>query len=234
MSLRSKFQKAKAQGYIRTAELLWERFVPPWIFRYSKGAVFDLDLDKLIALNEQRGQDVGDGLVAKCLINANNSSGQSEDSQRNRLREFTWNSAPLESTANDFGYAIYDSQDPEKLLGGVWVATDSFIEDNLGLNFVLSNDQTWLYCAFVDGEARGRGIYKKLLSFVAQDVKKRGYSQLLTVINPWNRVSTAVHQKRSKQICGDVSCVRVFWLAWVSRSGNVETVTKRPANVTIN
>ena len=241
MSLRSKFQKAKAQGYIRTAELLWTRFVPPWIFRYCKGSVFDLDLEKLIALNEQPGEDVGDGLIAKCLVNAGDSSAQSNDSQRTRLREFTWNSAPLESTSNDFGYAIYDSQDPQKLLGGVWVAADSFIEDNLGLNYVLSKDQAWLYCAFVDGEARGRGIYKKLLSVVAQDVEKRGYSRLLTVINPWNRVSTAVHQKRSKQICGDVSCVRVFWLAWVSRSGNVEidkrmltSVTKNPANVTIN
>jgi len=242
MSLKSKFQKAKEQGYIRTAELLWTRFVPPWIFRYSKGAVFELDLDKLIALNEQPGQDVGDGLVAKCLVNAaDRPSDQSEDSQRTRLREFTWNSAPLESTSNDFGYAIYDSDDPQKLLGGVWVADDSFIEDNLGLNFVLSKDQAWLYCAFVDGEARGRGIYKKLLSVVAQDVEKRGYSQLLTVINPWNQVSTTVHGKRSKRICGSVSCVRLFWLAWVSRSGNVEvdkrfltSVKKNPANVTMN
>lgn len=241
MSLRSKFQKAKTQGYTRTFELLFTRLVPPWIFRYCKGDIFDLDLEKLIALNEQPGPDVGDGLVAKCLVNAFESDSQSDDSQRMRLREFTWNSASLETTLNDFGYAIYDPQDPEKLLGGVWVGLDSFSEDNLGLEYVLSKDQAWLYCAFVHGDARGQGIYKKLLSFVAQDVKQRGYSQLLTVINPWNRISIGAHEKHSKRICGSVSSVRAFWLAWVSCSGNVETdkrlltnIKKKPAKVTIN
>ena len=239
MSLRSKFEKAKAQGYIRTFELLFTRFVPPWIFRYSQGEVFDLDLNKLAALNEQPGQDVGDGLVAKCLVN-NDSSDESGTCQRERLREFTWNSVPLETTKNDFGYAIYDPQDPKKLLGGVWVGQGSFIEEDLGLNFVLSKDQAWLYCAFVDSDARGRGVYKKLLSFVGQDVARRGYSQLLTVINPWNRVSKTVHEKRSKRISGTVSSVRVFWFAWVSSSGNVEIdkrlivdVKKHPVNVTM-
>jgi len=215
MSLKSKLQKAKAQGYIRTFEILFTRFVPPWVFRYCKGNVFDLDLDKLAALNEQLGQDVGDGLVAKCLVDGLNSSDQSTDSLRMRLREFTWNSAPLESTMNDFGYAILDAEDPEKLLGGVWVAAGSFSEDNLGLEFVLSDEQAWLYCAFVHGDARGRGVYKKLLAFFGQDIKKRGYRQLLTVINPWNKISIRVHEKQSKRICGSVSCIRVFWLAWV-------------------
>lgn len=241
MSLRSKFQKVKTQGYIRTFELLFTRFVPPWIFRYCKGNVFDLDLEKLSALNEQPGHDVGDGLVAKCLVNAYNSVDQTDDSQRMRLREFTWNSAPLETTLNDFGYAIYNPQNPEKLLGGVWVGLDSFSEENLGLEFVLSKDQAWLYCAFVHSDARGQGVYKKLLSFVAQDVKQRGYSQLLTIINPWNRISIKVHKKQSKGIRGSVSCVRAFWLAWASRSGNVEIdkrlitdIKKKPGNVTIN
>jgi GNAT superfamily N-acetyltransferase len=127
----------------------------------------------------------------------------------------------LESTKNDFGYAIYDPKDPEKFLGGVWVGVESFGEDNLGLEFQLGNRQAWLYCAFVDGDARGRGVYKKLLSFVAQDVRSRGFSQLLTVINPWNIVSRGAHEKQSKRICGTVSSVRFFSLARVWSSGNV-------------
>lgn len=241
MSLRSKFQKAKTQGYIRTAELVFTRFVPPWIFRYCKGDVFELDLEKLSALNEQPGHEVGDGLVASCLVNAHDSVDQPDDCQQMRLREFTWNTAPLETTLGDFGYAIYNPKDPEKLLGGVWVGLDSFSEDNLGLEFVLSKDQAWLYCAFVHSDARGQGVYKKLLSFVAQDVKRRGFSQLLTIINPWNLISIGAHQKHSKRICGSVSCVRAFWLAWASRSGNVEidkqlitNVKRKPAKVAIN
>ncbi len=241
MSIRKKFQKAKAQGFIQTAEQLFTRVVPAWVFRYSNGEVFELDLEKLVALNAHPGHDVGDGLVAQCLVDAENSTEKSLDSQRKQLREFTWNSAPLETTMNDLGYAIWDPQDPQKLLGGVWVARDSFIEDDLGLKFMFSKDQTWLYCAFVDGDARGRGIYKKLLSFVAQDVVKRGYPQLLTIVNPWNRLSRMVHHKRSKRICGTVSSIRMFWIAWISRSGNVEIdkrlitdVAKNPVKVTMN
>jgi len=198
MSLSSKFQKAKAQGYIRTFELVFNRLIPPWIFRYCTGEIFDLDIQKLAALNEQPGEDVDGVLVAKCLVNGDDASDQSTDSQR-------------------------------------------FIEDNLGLDYILTKDQAWLYCAFVDGDARGRGVYKKLLSFVAQDVEKRGFSQLMTVINPWNRVSRGAHEKQSKRICGSVSCIRVFSLAWISRSGNVEvdkrlvtSIKKNPSNVTMN
>ncbi len=240
MTLRSKLEKAKAQGYIRSFELLFNRFVPPWVFRYSKGAIFDLNLDQLAALNEQSGRELGGGLVTECLVDAD-SSDESKRCQRERLREFTWNSVPLETTKNDFGYAIYDSQNPEKILGGVWVGRGSFLEEDLGLKFILSEHQTWLYCAFVDSDARGRGVYKKLLSFVAQDVKQRGYSQLLTVINPWNRISTSAHQKQSKRVCGSVSSMRAFWLAWVSRSGSVQIdkrlltdIKRDPAKVTIN
>ncbi len=74
---------------------------------------------------------------------------------------------------------------------------NNFSENNLGLKFVFNEDQAWLYCAFVHGEARGKGIYKRLLSFVAQAVKQRGYSQLLSVINPWNRISILAHGKHS-------------------------------------
>lgn len=241
MSLRLKFRKAKKQGYVRTFELMFNRFVPHWIFRYCKGVIFELDIEKLAAMNNQPGEDVGDGLIAKCLVNAYNPTDQTEDCQMMRLREFSWNSAPLELTKNDFGYAIYDSRDPEKLLGGVWVSTDSFLEDTLGLKYILSKDQAWLYCAFVDGDTRGRGVYKKLLSFAAQDVEKRGVSQLLAIINPWNLVSIGAHEKRSKRSCGSVSCTRVFSLAWVWCRGNIEIdkrfvtqVEKNPVNITVN
>ena len=173
MSLGSKLQKAKSQGYIRTFELLFTRFVPPWIFRYCKGEVFDLDIEKLVMLNEQPGHEVGDGLVAKCLVDADSPSDQSQESQRIRLREFTWNSVPLETTLNDFGYAVYDPQNPEKLLGGVWVGLDSFREDNLGLEYIFSKDQAWLYCAFVHNDARGRGVYKTAFFRRAGCEKKR-------------------------------------------------------------
>ena len=178
MSLRSKFQKVKTQGYLRTLEVVFNRFVPPWIFRYSKGDIYDFDIEQLKAVSESLDQDVSDRLVARCLVGSEDLDVENSP-ERMRLREFTWNSVPLETTTNDLGYAIYDAEDPDKLLGGLWAGVGSFSEDNLGVKFHFAEHQAWLYCAFVDSNARGRGVYKKLISFAAKDLEQRGYSCLL-------------------------------------------------------
>jgi len=134
MSFRSKFQKVKTQGYLRTLEVMFNRFVPPWIFRYSKGDIFDFDIEKLKAVADSLDQEASDRLIAKCLVGSEDSAAGNSQ-QRMQLRQFTWNSVPLETTHNDFGYAIYDAEDPDKLLGGLWAGVGSFSEDSLGVKF---------------------------------------------------------------------------------------------------
>ena len=239
MSLLSKLQKVKTQGYLRTLELLFNRFVPPWVFRYSMGDVFDFDIEKLKSVADSLSPEAANGLIAKCLVGSTGSEAPNHE-ERMRLREFTWNSVPLESTANDLGYAIYDAEDPQKLLGGVWAGIGSFSEDNLGIEFHFAEHQAWIYCAFVHSDARGRGVYKKLISFVAEDLEKRGCTQLLGIVQPWNRISRIMHEKQSRGIVGRISAIRIASLVWVSRNRNLK-VDKRlvtsgktnPANVTI-
>lgn len=230
MSIRSKFQKVKTQGYLRTLEVVFNRFVPPWIFRYSKGDIFDFDIEKLKSVADSLNRDAADGLIAKCLIGSDDPNAQ-DNQERMRLREFTWNSVPLETTLNDLGYAIYDAKNPEKLLGGLWAGVGSFSEDSLGVRFRFSDDQAWLYCAFVHSEARGRGVYKKLISFVANDLQQRGYTQLLGIVQPWNRVSRMMHEKQSRGICGRMSAMRIFGLVRVWHSGNIEVDKRWVSNV---
>lgn len=43
----SKFNKAKTQGFARTLEVQFNQFVPPWVLRYSKGDIYDLDIERL-------------------------------------------------------------------------------------------------------------------------------------------------------------------------------------------
>ena len=211
--LQSKFDKIRAQGYLRTVEVYFNKYVPPWVFRYSKGDIFDLSIDKLKSLCSETETD--DGLLVRCL----DESASSE--QRMQLREFTWNSVPIESTENDLGYAVYDAAQPGKLLAGVWAARDSFIEDNLGVKFEFSQQQAWLYCAFVHSDARGRGVYKRLISYAAADLKRRGFVQLLGIVQPWNRISRLMHEKQSRGIVGRMSAVRVGPLVWINHVGNL-------------
>ena len=124
-SIRSKIKKAQSQGFARTLEVQFNRFVPPWVFRYSKGDIFDLCIEKLKSLGEKSQED--EGLVAKCL------EPNADERLRLQLREFTWNSVPIETTGDDIGYAICDAEEPGKLLAGLWAAPESFLENNLGV-----------------------------------------------------------------------------------------------------
>ncbi len=230
----SKFNKAKTQGFARTLEVQFNRFVPPWVFRYSKGDIYDLDIERLRALGQQN-TDQDDSLVAKCLAET------ADPEERNRLREFTWNSVPIETTTNDLGYAIYDAVEPGKLLAGLWAGIGSFSENNLGVEFNFSAHQAWLYCAFVHADARGRGVYKKLISFAASDLQERGFSQLLGIVQPWNRISRAMHEKQSRGVCGTMSAIRVGSFVWVSHQGDISVdrqlvtdAASNPVNVSIH
>jgi len=224
-SIQSKFAKAKAQGFLRTLEVQFNRFVPPWVFRYSKGDIYDLSIEKLKSLGAKVKED--DSLVAKCL------GPDADEETRLQLRNFTWNSVPIETTGNDIGYAIYDVGEPGKLLAGLWAAPESFLEDNLGVKFEFAEGQAWLYCAFVHADARGRGVYKKLISFAAADLQDRGFKQLLGIVQPWNRISRMMHERQSRGIIGRMSAVRVGSLVWVFNSGNLEvsrSLVTNPAN----
>jgi GNAT superfamily N-acetyltransferase len=223
-SITSKFAKAKTQGFLRTLEVQFNRFVPPWVFRYSKGDIYDFDVESLKSLRPKNG--VSDDLTIRCL----DESASEED--RLALREFTWNSVPLETTSNDIGYAVYDANETGKLLAGVWAAKESFFENNLGVKFTFTEKQSWLYCAFVHADARGRGIYKSLISYAAADLQDRGFSQLLGIVQPWNRISRIMHEKQSRGIIGRMSATRVGSLVWISSAGNLDvdrTLITNPA-----
>lgn len=228
-SLFSKLEKAKAQGLIRSAELLFTRFVPAWVFRYSSGNIYELDIEQL----SQHCPDLADDeIVFRCLEDS------SSDAWR-ELRAFTWNAVPAETTGNDFGYVIYDEKGND-ILAGVWVAREDFQEEDLGFRIKLGPEQAWLYCAYVSPQARGRGIYKKLLALVADDLLKRGMTQLVCVVQAWNRISRMAHEKRSRWIIGWISSIRVGCFAWLSKAGDV-TLERRfvsnparsPANVEV-
>lgn len=214
----SKLRKIRDRGIILTAEILFNRFVPESIFRFSVGDVLELDLPRMCEnWKELQSTDFS----ATCVEDAE---------KRSELRRFTWNSVPLETTENDFGYAISRPGQNQPVLGGVWAGTESFIESSLGFQMVLEANQAWLYCAYVDENTRGLGIYKRLLSFVGSDVTARGFDRLLVVIQPWNKASMHVHQRFTRNKVGRICVLRLFRLSFVFCTGGLsknKTVTTR-------
>lgn len=232
MSILRKLAKAKAQGYIRTAELLFLRVVPPWIFRFSMGNIYDFDIDALRSLADDLEPKQKEALVTKCAT---------ETDERMKLRTFTWNTVLLDTTANDLGFTVCEKTAPDKLLGGVWAGVGSFLEDSLAIEFQFADDQAWLYCAFVDGDARGKGVYKRLVSFAADEVKQRGFKRLLGIVQPWNKISRRMHEQHSLGTCGRIGALRIFGIVWVFYSGNISVdktfvtrIKSNPARVVIH
>jgi ribosomal protein S18 acetylase RimI-like enzyme len=205
----SKLRKLRDRGIVLSLENLFNRIVPEWIFRFSVGDLLELNLPQMCQSWE--GLESAD-FELTCV----------EDAQkRSELRKFTWNSVPLETTENDFGYAITKTGENEPLLGGVWAGTETFIEAKLGFRIVLEDNQAWLYCAYVDPNTRGLGIYKRLLSFVGSDLTARGFERLLVVIQPWNKASMHVHQRFIRNKIGRIYVMRLFQLSFVFCTGAI-------------
>ena len=199
--------RIKTRGLISVIENQFNSIVPPWFFRFSIGDVFELGSNQLCQLHEDSSSN---GLSFSVVTG-------SED--RSRLREKTYNSVPVETIENDFGFAIANSESPEDFQGGVWGGVESFIESNLGFRIMLDSDQAWIYCAFVNDSLRGRGCYQKLLAFAVFHLSQQGYQRFYVVVQPWNKASIHIHRKFSVRRVGRIAVVRLFRLACIYRTG---------------
>ena len=216
----SVIQKLKERGLLHSIEIVFNRIVPAWLFRYCTGIVFELDPQKLAEV--LNGMDNSD-FVLTCV--------EQGSQARDQLRTLTWNSVPVETSSNDFGYSIAQVSTPDDVLGGVWAGIESFQEDNLGFQLQFDDHQSWIYCVYVNQDAQGKGVYKRLLSFGTSDLIEKGYRRIYVVIQPWNKASAYIHSKYAKGKIGTITGVRVFSLCAVFSTGAVEkdrTITGSP------
>jgi len=195
----SLIQNIKKRGLLHSFEIGFNRFVPAWLFRLSTGCVLELDPEKLIDLSN--GID-NSNYVLTCV--------EQGSPERDQLRTLTWNSVPIKTSSNDFGYSIAHVSSPENVLGGVWGGIESFHESDLGFQLQFNDQQSWIYCAYVNKEAQGQGVYKRVLSFGANDLIEKGYKRILVVIQPWNKASMYVHGKYAKKQIGTITAIRLF------------------------
>jgi len=207
MSIVNIYQKARTQGFIRTFELLFNRFVPASLFRFSMGDIYEFDMDVLANLQLKTNEE----FEVRCVTSP---------SDRQQLRKITWSTVPIETTQNDIGYAVF-KKGTDQIVGGLWAGIGTFLEESLAIQFQFESKQVWLYCAFIDKSARGSGVYKQLISFAIADLQARGYQQTLGIVQPWNKVSRRMHEKHSKRVCGRVSAIRVLSKVWIFERGNL-------------
>jgi len=213
-------QKILRRGLLHSIEIVFNRIVPAWVFRFSTGCVFELDPKKL---DEVLSGIDNSNYVLTCV--------EQGSAARDQLRKLTWNSVPIETSYNDFGYSIANVSSPTDVLGGVWGAIESFQEADLGFQLQFEASQAWIYCAYVNKEAQGQGVYKRVLAFGTDDLITKGYERILVVIQPWNRASMYVHGKYAKKRLGTITAIRIFSFIAVFTTGDVKkdrTITLSP------
>ena len=195
----SKIRKAGVKFYFAG---LFNRVVPQWLFRMRRYVVYEMDVQKLRTTRQEAVEEGGLEFSA-CRTSA----------EIEAVEVLTWFRRELSSGELQAFQATLSGQ----LVGGVWIASKVFDEDELGVRLLLKPQQAWLFAAFVAAQARGKGVYSQLLSFVVSEVS-RDFPQIVLAVNPDNRPSNVVHKKASRRTLGTVVAIRFlkFSVCWTS------------------
>jgi hypothetical protein len=131
----------------------------------------------------------------------------------------------------------------DDVVGGVWVAANGFIDSDLHLRVDLADHQRWLFAARFLPEARGRGLYSKLLHAVLhaevssdppeirEPVERIQKTDVWAAINPVNHRSVRAHARFQTTTAGRIHTIRVgsFAFAWKGTAANGHKLTLNPS-----
>jgi GNAT superfamily N-acetyltransferase len=107
-------------------------------------------------------------------------------------------------------------------VGCAWVATGSFTEADLGIRFELSADEAWLYAAAVTPACRNRGVYRRLLEFVIDELGRAKIRRVLLGVTAGNEPSRRAHARQGAVEVGRVFAARVLGIPFCRISGRLE------------
>lgn len=210
-------------GLLYALYIIFNRLVPSWLFRFAVMNVYEIDCEMLCSSN--RLQQV------RCDVATN-------QSDVDALRNATFMSQPASQVAQHVGYmasvpanAARDGGERWELVGGVWAGIEEYFEDEFGFRIELSRRQAWIYCAYVQKAARGKGVYANVLTFAANDLIAKGHDSILFSVMPWNRKSMAAHGRVTRGRLGRIVAVRMLSFACVLAFGDLSQSTWLTTNL---
>lgn len=193
--------KIRQMGFKYSFAIFFNRLVPKWLFRMRRYVVYEMDVQKLPAANQPFAPSSGLKFSA-CQTLA----------EIEAVEALTWFKREFSTGDSRAFQATLDGG----LVGGVWIASRVFDENELGVRLRLKPEQAWLFAALVSEQARGKGIYGQLLPFVIEEVSQ-DFPCVVLAVNPDNWPSNSVHKKWSSRTVGSVVAIRFlkFSACWV-------------------
>ncbi len=107
-----------------------------------------------------------------------------------------------------------------------WVATQSFDERELGIRIELAPDEAWLHAAVVDFAHRGQGVYRQLLEFVLDELRRSGLRRLLLGVTIGNEPSRRVHATQGAMEVGRITAFRTLGMAFSCCTGRIRNLPR--------
>ncbi|MEM6688904.1 MAG: hypothetical protein AAF664_05720 [Planctomycetota bacterium] len=189
----------RGRGWLYTIGIIFNRIIPEAWMRFRPFVVL-----QLTAAQEFDTPSSDAFRVTRCVT----------DEQIKAVADITFVGDPSQFP-NATGYLISDN---DQILGGVWIATGEFTESELGVRLELRDYQVWLFAASIKKEARGQGVYRRLLGQVLSEQEdKRVYCS----INRFNKASLAAHRRFTEANQGSALVARVGSRVWASGKGKL-------------
>ena len=192
------FEKLKNKGVLYTLEILIERIVPEWIFRFGCTAIFKVDLDRA----SNTPSSVAD--IQTCT-----------NDELPRLQQLTF-----DDSAQSVAVAVCARVDAQ-MIGGFWAAHSAYRDYQMGIRFLFNDDQGWMYAGFVDKNHRRKGIYLDIIKELSSLLTERGVNHQYFAVSVVNKPSLAASRKVAQSI-GHITSVKMFGVVWAWSSGQLK------------
>ncbi|TWT50373.1 hypothetical protein Pla22_31150 [Rubripirellula amarantea] len=205
--------RIQARGWWYSIGIVVNRIVPAKLFRMRIFRVFEFRCPgeaSAAALNSP-SSDHQESITFRWCVD------ESEKAEAARLTHYQ----PDDTASEHRACLAYDG---ETAIGGVWIASGSFDESELGVRIHLNDDQVWLFAAFIAKSHRRRGIYRRLLEYVLTTHSRDDLGlrpMVLASINPTNKASIAAHQVYFASEVGTAWTVRVLSWTWCRANGRL-------------
>lgn len=107
----------------------------------------------------------------------------------------------------------------DRTVACAWIATETFSERELGLQFQLEPGEAWLFAAFVVPAYRNQGVYRQMLEFVVEGLGAEGMRRLLFGVALGNEPSRRAHARHGSTELGRIVALRTMGLTFCRCSG---------------
>ncbi len=185
--------------------IAFDRLVPSWLMRMRRFNVYEMDPESVSSPVE----------AADIVVRWSTSEAETQ-----AVEKFMGPQRSVVDVGAEHMKVCFAEVDGE-LAGAIWMTSNIFMESGLTVRYELSDQQVWLFGAYVEKRFRRHGVYSRILEFILPDLEAAGKSQILLSVNPDNIASRKVHERHARRTVGTAYAFRFLGIAMCTTVGDI-------------